>query len=92
MLYPLSYEGGPGLGQAVQYLTGRRSPSLPTRSEQIVSSEVGEHMADAQVSVATSVVSHADRLAQRAPVDQTAGQVSRVRSSRSGSCWKPADV
>ena len=49
MLYPLSYEGGPGLGQTVQRLTYRHSPSLPTRCQPIVSSEVGVHMADAEV-------------------------------------------
>ena len=56
MLYPLSYEGGPGRSQAVQSLTYRHSPSLPTRSQQIVSNEVGEGLADARVSVVASVV------------------------------------
>jgi hypothetical protein len=51
VLYPLSYEGGPGLGQAVQCLTYRHSPSRPTRSQQIVSSEAGEDLPDAQVTV-----------------------------------------
>ncbi len=56
MLYPLSYEGGPGPDRAIQSLTRRHSPSLPTRSQQIVSSEGGEDLADAKVSVVPGIV------------------------------------
>ena len=102
MLYPLSYEGGPGLGQAVQSLTYRHSPSLPTRCQPIVSSEVGEHRTDAQgrrqsrsghrSNPEALMLGRRIGVAQRARVDQAASQASRVRSSRSGSCWKPADL
>jgi hypothetical protein len=56
VLYPLSYEGGPGADRATQSLTRRHSPSLPTRSQQIVSGEAGEDLADAQVSVVARLV------------------------------------
>ena len=46
MLYPLSYEGGPGADRAIQSLTRRHTPSLPTRSQQMVSREAGEDLAD----------------------------------------------
>jgi hypothetical protein len=55
VLYPLSYEGGPGPDRVIQSLTRRHSPSHPTRSRQIVSSEPGEDLADAQVSVVVGV-------------------------------------